>query len=112
MLEWTGATFVPLDLTVVTPEQYVLEQNYPNPFNPSTAIRFSLPVENKISLIVYDMVGREVKTLIANQQMAKGAYQAEWDGTNNAGNAVASGSYVYTLKFGNFSKSQKMMLVR
>ncbi len=112
MLEWTGATFVPLDLTVVTPEQYVLEQNYPNPFNPSTAIRFSLPVENKISLVVYDMVGREVKTLIADQQMAKGAYQAEWDGTNDAGNAVASGSYVYTLKFGNFSKSQKMMLVR
>jgi hypothetical protein len=112
MLEWTGSTFVPFDLGVVTPDQYVLDANYPNPFNPSTTIRFSLPVENKISLVVYDMLGREVKTLITNQQTAKGAYQAEWDGTNNAGTSVASGSYVYTLKFGNFSKSQKMMLVR
>ncbi|MBK7258381.1 MAG: T9SS type A sorting domain-containing protein [Ignavibacteriae bacterium] len=90
----------------------MLEANYPNPFNPSTMIRFSLPAENKISLVVYDMLGREVKTLIGSQEMAKGAYQQEWDGTNNAGQGVASGSYVYTLKFGNFSKSQKMMLVR
>ncbi len=112
MLEWTGTTFAPIDLTIVTPEQYVLEQNYPNPFNPSTSIRFSLPADNTISLIVYDMVGREVKTLIASQETAKGAYQVEWDGTNNAGQGVASGSYVYTLKHGNFSKSQKMMLVR
>jgi hypothetical protein len=112
MLEWTGSTFAPIDLQFVTPNEYVLDQNYPNPFNPSTSIRFSLPVEEKISLVVYDMVGREVKTLIANQETAKGSYQVEWDGTNNAGNGVASGSYVYTLKFGNFSKSQKMMLVR
>ena len=112
MLEWTGSTFAPIEMQTVTPDQYVLDANYPNPFNPSTIIRFSLPVENKISLVVYDMLGREVKTLIANQQTAKGAYQAEWDGTNNAGTSVASGSYVYTLKFGNFSKSQKMMLVR
>ncbi len=112
MLEWTGSTFVPIDVTTVTPDQYVLEANYPNPFNPSTMIRFALPAENKISLVVYDMLGREVKTLIGSQEMAKGAYQQEWDGTNNAGQSVASGSYVYTLKFGNFSKSQKMMLVR
>ncbi|MBP1657928.1 MAG: hypothetical protein H6Q31_2529 [Bacteroidetes bacterium] len=112
MLEWTGSTFAPIDMMVVTPDQYVLDQNYPNPFNPSTSIRFSLPVENRISLVIYDMTGREVKTLIGSQQMAKGAYQVEWDGTNNAGTGVASGSYVYTLKFGNFSTSQKMMLVR
>jgi hypothetical protein len=112
MLEWTGSTFVPIELTTVTPDQYVLESNYPNPFNPSTMIRFSLPAENKISLVIFDMLGREVKTLIGSQDMAKGAYEQEWDGTNNAGQSVASGSYVYTLKFGNFSKSQKMMLVR
>jgi hypothetical protein len=112
MLEWTGSTFAPLDLKVVTPDQYVLEQNYPNPFNPSTMIRFSLPVQNTISLTVYDMLGREVKTLIANEQAARGAYEVEWDGTNDAGTSVASGSYVYTLKFGNFTTSQKMMLVR
>jgi hypothetical protein len=112
MLEWTWSTFAPLDLKIVTPDQYVLEQNYPNPFNPSTMIRFSLPVQNTISLTVYDMLGREVKTLIANEQAARGVYEMEWDGTNDAGASVASGSYVYTLKFGNFSTSQKMMLVR
>jgi hypothetical protein len=112
MLEWTGSTFVPIELTSVTPDDYVLEANYPNPFNPSTNIRFSLPAQNKISLVIYDMLGREVRTLIAGEDMAKGAYAQEWDGRNNAGMNVASGSYVYTLKFGNFSKSQKMMLVR
>ncbi|HSQ76350.1 MAG TPA: FlgD immunoglobulin-like domain containing protein, partial [Bacteroidota bacterium] len=113
VLERSSSTGVEAkDLTVVTPEDYVLEQNYPNPFNPSTSIRFGLPVKNTISLVIYDMIGREVKTLIAGQEMAKGAYQVEWDGTNNAGTGVASGSYVYTLKFGNFSTSQKMVLVR
>jgi len=112
MLEWTGSTFVPIDIQTVTPDDYVLDANYPNPFNPSTNIRFSLPTDNKISLVVYDMLGREVKTLINGQHMEKGSFVQSWDGTNNAGLQVASGSYVYTLKFGNFNKSQKMMLVR
>jgi hypothetical protein len=113
ILEKGSATGVDVrDLTVVMPEDYVLEQNYPNPFNPTTNIRFSLPVSNKISLTVFDVLGKEVKTLVNGEDLGKGAHAVAWDGTNNANMPVASGTYIYTLKYGNFSKSQKMMLVK
>ena len=113
VLEYQGTTgFKEETYAFVGPDDYMLDQNYPNPFNPSTTIRFSLPVDKKVSLTVYDMLGKEVKTLLGNQDLAKGSHTAIWDATNSAGNPVASGSYVYTLKYGNFSKSQKMMLVR
>ncbi len=113
VLEYQGTTgFSEETYAFVTPDDYALDQNYPNPFNPSTTIRFSLPVDKKISLVVYDMLGKEVKTLLSDQDYTKGSHTAIWDATNNAGAPVASGSYVYTLKYGNFSKSQKMMLVR
>ncbi len=101
-----------VNMNIVTPNDYVLEQNYPNPFNPTTTINYSLPVNKKISLIVYDMLGREVKTLVDNKEMTKGNHQAVWDGTNNAGQKVASGNYIYTLKYGNFHKSVKMTLLK
>lgn len=100
------------ELAIITPNDYKLEQNYPNPFNPTTTIRFSLPVKNQVTLAVYDMLGREVKTLIANQQFSKGSYEISWDGTNNFGAKVASGNYIYTLKFGNFQISKKMTLLK
>jgi len=100
------------DVAIITPKDYKLEQNYPNPFNPTTNIRFSLPVKNTISLIVYDMLGRKVKTLIASKVYNKGSYKVQWDGTNDYGQKVASGSYIYTLKFGNFQISSKMTLLK
>lgn len=101
-----------VNMNIVTPNDYVLEQNYPNPFNPTTTISYSLPVNKKISLIVYDMLGREVKTLIDNEEIAKGNHQAVWNGTNNAGQKVASGNYIYSLRYGNFHKSVKMTLLK
>jgi hypothetical protein len=113
VLEGTGTSSVELkDLTVITPDDYVLEQNYPNPFNPSTTISFSLPMTKRISLVVYDLLGKEVKTLINGQDVENGSHSILWDGTNNANMPVASGTYFCTLNFGNFQKSQKMMLVR
>jgi hypothetical protein len=113
VVEYTGATgFRELPLTIVTPEDYVLEQNYPNPFNPSTNIGFTLPVNKKISLVIYDMLGKEVKTLIGDEQYDKGTHRVTWDGTNNSGLRVASGNYIYMLRFGNFSKSAKMTLLK
>jgi len=112
VIEGTTTGIKVLDLNIITPNDYVLKQNYPNPFNPTTNIQFSLPVNKKISLIVYDMLGREVKTLIDNQEFAKGSYEATWDGTNNANQKAATGNYIYTLKFGNFSKSVKMTLLK
>ncbi len=100
------------DLTVISPDDYKLNQNYPNPFNPSTTISFFLPIRDKISLKVYDVLGREVRTLINNEQRESGTGRIVWDGRNNAGKAAASGTYFYTLKFGNFDKTNKMVLLK
>ncbi len=101
-----------LDLAIITPDDYTIEQNYPNPFNPSTTIRFSLPINKEVSLVVYDMLGREVKTLLSNQELNKGFYEITWEGLNNFDQQVASGNYIATLKYGNFSKSIKMSLMK
>jgi hypothetical protein len=108
----TGTGIEVKDISFVVPDDYKLEQNYPNPFNPTTTIRFSLPLDKEISLVVYDMLGREIKTLIANQEFQKGSYEVSWDATNNFGTKVVSGNYIATLKFGNFTKSIKMMLLK
>lgn len=98
--------------TIITPDDYELAQNYPNPFNPSTTIEFTLPINKAISLKVYNTLGQEVKTLISSQPYAAGTHQTQWDGTNNNGQQVASGVYIYQLKFGNFTKSKRMTLIR
>ncbi|MDA3861442.1 MAG: T9SS type A sorting domain-containing protein [Melioribacteraceae bacterium] len=100
------------ELTIITPNDYTLNQNYPNPFNPTTNIRFSLPVSKKISVIIYDMLGSKVKTLVNNENFSKGSYEVTWNGTNNFGSKVASGNYIATMKFGNFNKSIKMQLLK
>jgi len=112
MLESTVTGIKEINLGIITPDDYTLEQNYPNPFNPTTSIRFSLPLQKKISIVVYDILGNEVKTLLNNQEFEKGNYEVTWDGTNNFGTAVASGQYIYTMKYGNFNKSLKMTLLK
>jgi hypothetical protein len=114
VLEYTGDATGLNERTynVITPDDYKLEQNYPNPFNPTTTISFILPLEKKISLKVYDMLGKEVKTLVSNSSLKKGNHQIIWDGTNNFGSKVASGNYIAKLEFGNFAKSIKMTLLK
>lgn len=112
MLESTITGIVEIPLNIITPDDYVLEQNYPNPFNPSTTIRFYLPLQKRISVVVYDILGNEVKTLINDQEFEKGYYEVTWDGTDNFGSSVSSGQYIYTLKYGNFNKSLKMTLLK
>jgi hypothetical protein len=100
------------DLTIITPDDYKLEQNYPNPFNPSTTIKFFLPINDRISLKVFDLLGQEVRTLINNEVHPVGTGQVVWDGKNNAGMPVTTGAYFYTLKFGNFEKTNKLLLLK
>jgi hypothetical protein len=112
ILENSPSGFVSRDLTIITPDDYELRQNYPNPFNPETKIEFFLPVRKKISLTVYNSIGQKVKTLINDEQYDSGSFEISWDGTNEAGYRVASGMYIYTLKYGNFSKSKRMMFLK
>ncbi len=100
------------DWTVITPDNYVLEQNFPNPFNPSTTIRFSLPLQQRISLRVFDINGRVVRTLLNSETRPAGSVEVVWDGRNDAGQTVASGTYFYTLSWGNFAKTMKMTLLK
>ena len=88
------------------PTQFSLEQNYPNPFNPSTIIRYSIPVEGKVKIKIFDILGREVSTLLDRNYKA-GNYSIEFDGSN-----LSSGIYFYRLRSGNFIKSMKMILLR
>ncbi len=113
IIEASPATSIEVkDLTVILPEDFLLYQNYPNPFNPSTNIEFYLPVREKISLKIYDILGREIRTLINNEEYPAGLGKAMWDGKDNQARLVASGVYIYTLQFGNFKKSNRMTLVK
>lgn len=100
------------ELTWITPDDFRLEQNYPNPFNPATSLRFTVPVDKQITIAVYDILGNKVKTLVNNEFVPKGAYEVTWDGTSNSGAKVASGTYIAEMRYGNFTKSVKMSLMK
>ncbi len=93
------------------PESFSLMQNYPNPFNPATTITYAINKSSRVSLKVYDANGREVKELV-NKYSAPGEYSVIWNGTNNKGKAVASGTYYYEIKAGKFKQSKKMQLIK
>ena len=93
------------------PSEFALRQNYPNPFNPTTTIKYDLKQNTDVSLVVYDMLGREVKTVVNANQTA-GYKKVVWNGTNNAGNKVSTGVYIYKLVAGDFVKTRKMILMK
>jgi hypothetical protein len=89
----------------------LIYQNYPNPFNPSTTISFDLPTECIVSLNIYDLTGRRIKTLTSTQYPA-GSHQIQWDGRDDRGNSVSTGIYVYRILAGEYRQSRKMMLLK
>jgi hypothetical protein len=93
------------------PEFYSLKQNYPNPFNPTTTISFSLPAGSMLSLIIYDLHGREV-TVLSDSRYLAGDHVITWDGKDSFGQMLPSGVYFYNLRTKNFSQTKKMILLR
>ena len=91
----------------LTAGEYNLYQNYPNPFNPSTSIEFNLPKQEKVSLKVYNSLGKEIATLVNNSLGTAGLNRVTFDGAN-----FASGVYFYKISAGDFSEIRKMMLVK
>jgi hypothetical protein len=85
--------------------------NYPNPFNSSTIILFELSKRAEVTLMIYDITGRKIRTLISSAYLA-GSHQIQWDGRDDSGNAVASGIYVYRIEAGKFIQSRKMLLLK
>ena len=90
----------------VAPMHYSLEQNYPNPFNPSTKIGFRITDMGFVSLKIYDVLGREVTTLV-NEVKQPGSYEATFDARG-----LASGVYLYRLKAGSFTETKRLLLLR
>jgi subtilisin family serine protease len=80
--------------TIALPMEYAIHDNYPNPFNPSTTIRYEIPEASRVSLVVYDIMGREVQRLV-DEVIEPGYYTATWEGRNKSGSPVASGIYIY-----------------
>ena len=95
------------NLNAEIPDKFSLQQNYPNPFNPTTTISFSLVDNEFVSLKIYDILGREIKTLINNEEMESGFYEIDFDANN-----LNSGIYFYKLTTNNFSEMKKMILVK
>lgn len=87
-------------------------QNYPNPFNLQTQIQFVLAHESEVTVKVFNILGREVKTLAQSKQMSKGSHKIEWNGEDNFGNVVPSGMYLYQVQAGNSVMTKKMSLLK
>jgi hypothetical protein len=93
------------------PTTFALGQNYPNPFNPMTNISYQLPLQQEVHLVIYNILGQAVKNLVSGVQPA-GVYTIQWDGRNNDGVRVSSGTYFYRLKAGDILMTKKMMLLK
>jgi len=93
------------------PSEFALQQNYPNPFNPSTQIRYALPNSSHVRIVVYNMLGSKVRTLYSGEQEA-GFRSILWNATNDQGDPVSAGMYIYTIEAGGYFSSKKMILLK
>lgn len=100
-----------LTVQLAAPESFTLQQNYPNPFNPQTTISYELPEPSRVSVVIYNMTGQVIRTLI-DQEMGAGFHSTVWNGKDNLGKEVASGAYFYQMKTGSFTEVKKLTLLR
>ena len=114
---WFGMNPLTSGSIVVTngdaiPTTFELGQNYPNPFNPSTTIDFTIPADMKISLTVFDITGRQIRTLVSGQFITQGYHSILWDGKDANGSEVSAGLYIYTLNGNGFNDTKKMVMLK
>jgi hypothetical protein len=93
------------------PTTYQLNQNFPNPFNPVTTITFQIPQYDRVIIAVYNIRGQEVKTL-THAYLNPGAYSVTWNGSDNAGNPVPAGIYIYSLNTQSYHSNRKLVLLK
>ena len=93
------------------PTKYALHQNYPNPFNPVTTIRYDLHQSSNVRIVIYDMLGRQVRSLV-NRPEEPGCKKAIWDGKSHAGIPVSAGIYLYQIQADEFRQYRKMVLIK
>ena len=95
----------------LVPAEFALHQNYPNPFNPTTQIKFDLAEDGLVSIKIYDVMGRQLKTLV-NSVKTAGYHSIQWDATNDLGEGVSAGMYIYMIQAGDFVSTKKMVLLK
>jgi hypothetical protein len=95
----------------VFPDQVTLYSAYPNPFNPVTTLRYDLPETGLVTITIYDMLGRQVKTLF-NQTQSAGIHSIQWNATNDYGKPVGAGIYLYQIQAGEYISTKKMVLLK
>ena len=95
----------------VTPSEYALNPVYPNPFNPATQIKYDLPEDAFVNISIYDVMGRMIKSL-SNANQTAGYHSLQWDATNDFGEGVSAGMYIYTIQAGEFRQTRKMVLLK
>ncbi len=110
-IDLSGTTTRVAETEGVRPEGFSLDQNYPNPFNANTAIPYRLPDDAEVRLVIYDVLGRRVKVLVDERQVA-GLHQAVWNGTDDARRMVGSGLFFYQLFTGDYMQTRRMVLVK
>ena len=93
------------------PKTFALHQNYPNPFNPVTQIRYDLPKPSFVEINIYDLMGRVVRNFISSSK-SLGYHTEIWNATNNSGESVSAGVYIYTIRAGDFKQTKKMLLLK
>jgi len=96
---------------VSVPSSFYLYQNYPNPFNPTTKIKFDLPKSTQAKLVIYDILGREVTTLV-NEKLNAGSYEVEWPAPTGTAGIYPSGVYFYRLETSDYNSVKKMLLIK
>jgi hypothetical protein len=105
------ATSLDVSDAPVLPDGFAIHQNYPNPFNPTTTISYDLPKRSQVTLGIYDLLGKQIKTLV-NQSQDAGNRIAVWDGTDDLGRPVSAGVYLYQIQAGEFTQTRKMLLLK
>ncbi|MEE9190693.1 MAG: right-handed parallel beta-helix repeat-containing protein [Candidatus Neomarinimicrobiota bacterium] len=93
------------------PQSFSLHQNFPNPFNPLTTIKYEIPEQSAVTILVYNILGKVIKQL-ENSVLEAGLYDTRWDGTDEMGNIVSAGVYVYRIQAGSYTQTKKMIYLK
>ena len=93
------------------PTSFAVHQNHPNPFNPTTTLRYDLPEDALVNITIYDIMGRSIRSLVNSRQTA-GYRSIQWNATNNLGEPVSAGMYIYMIQAGEFRQTRKMVLLK
>ena len=106
-------TFGPLVVEIISvlPREYALSQNYPNPFNPLTSIQYALPEAGQVELVVYNIMGHQVRRLVSGRKEA-GYHKVLWNGRDDSGREVPSGIYFLRVQAGEFIQTKRMVLLK